>query len=58
MARTPQMPDETYNRLTKLLVEKHHYDLDGLRKVPQIWSRTEREMRGLTEKEIPDSMLN
>jgi apolipoprotein D and lipocalin family protein len=58
MARTPQLPDATYNKLTKLLEEKHQYDLEGLRKVPQIWSRAEREKRGLTEKEIPDSMLN
>ena len=57
MARTPQMPDETYDRLTTLLKVKHQYNLDSLRKVPQIWSRAEREKRGLTEKEIPDSML-
>ena len=57
MARQPQMPEATYNKLIKLLEEKHQYDLNGLRKVPQIWSRSEREKRGLTEKEIPDSML-
>lgn len=57
MARQPVLPEETYNKLTKLLEEKHLYNLDGLRKVPQIWSRAEREKRGLTDKEIPDSML-
>lgn len=58
MARKPQMPEATYNKLTKLLEEKHLYNLEGLRRVPQIWSRAEREKRGLTEKEIPDTMLN
>jgi apolipoprotein D and lipocalin family protein len=57
MSRTPQMKDTTYDRLTQLLVEKHQYNLDGLRKVPQIWSAVEREKRGLTSKEIPDGML-
>lgn len=57
MGRHPVMPEETYNKLTKLLEEKHQYNLDGLRKVPQIWSREEREKRGLTAQEIPDSML-
>jgi len=58
MSRTPRMDDAKYEKLTKQLEEKHQYDLEGLRKVPQIWSREEREKRGLTEKEIPDSMLN
>jgi apolipoprotein D and lipocalin family protein len=57
MYRKPQMPDELYNRLTKELEGKHHYDLKGLRKVPQIWTAAERQKRGLTDKEIPDSML-
>ena len=57
MARTPQMPDKLYEELTTRLREKHQYDLDGLRKVPQQWTAQEREKRGLTAKEIPDSML-
>jgi len=57
MARTPQMPDKLYEELTTRLREKHQYDLDGLRKVPQQWTKQEREKRGLTAKEIPDSML-
>lgn len=58
MARTPTMPDATYDKMTKLLVEKHQYDLNGLRRVPQNWSREEREKRGLTAKDIPDGLLN
>jgi apolipoprotein D and lipocalin family protein len=58
MGRTPHMLDTTYDRLTKLLVEKHQYDLSGLRKVPQIWSAAERDQRGLSAKEIPDAMLS
>jgi hypothetical protein len=38
-------------------VEKHQYNLDGLRKVPQVWTAEERAKRNLTEKEIPDSLL-
>ena len=57
MARKPKMSEETYNELLKRLVEKHQYKLEGLRKVPQMWTREEREKRGLT-KEIPDDMLS
>merc|ERR1712224_53651 len=57
MARKPVMDDGLYNDLTKRLVEKHQYDLEGLRKVPQKWTKDEREKRGLTKKEIPDSLL-
>jgi apolipoprotein D and lipocalin family protein len=57
MSRTPQMKDTTYDRLTQLLVDKHKYDLAGLRKVPQVWTAAEREKRGLTSQEVPDSML-
>eukprot|EP00522_Entomoneis_paludosa_P015365 CAMPEP_0172439308 /NCGR_PEP_ID=MMETSP1065-20121228/341_1 /TAXON_ID=265537 /ORGANISM="Amphiprora paludosa, Strain CCMP125" /LENGTH=198 /DNA_ID=CAMNT_0013187975 /DNA_START=167 /DNA_END=763 /DNA_ORIENTATION=- len=57
MGRTPNMPEETYNMLTKQLEEKHQYNLEGLRKVPQVWTAAERTKRGFTEKEIPDSML-
>ena len=57
MGRHPIMPDETYNMLTERLVSKHQYSLDGLRKVPQVWTAEERSKRGLTDKEIPDSML-
>ena len=57
MYRHPQMPQETYDMLTQRLVEKHQYSLDGLRKVPQVWTREEREKRGFTAQEIPDDML-
>jgi apolipoprotein D and lipocalin family protein len=57
MGRKPQMKEDTYNQLTNLLETKHQYDLQGLRKVPQIWTRSEREKRGLTPEEIPDDML-
>ena len=57
MYRKPVMPDNLYDDLTKRLVEKHKYDLKALRKVPQVWTREERQKRGLTTKEIPDSML-
>lgn len=56
MSRTPQMNDDLYQRLTTDLKEKHQYDLNGLRKVPQKWTKSEREKRGLLQ-EIPDSML-
>lgn len=56
MSRKPKMADATYEMLTNQLKEKHHYDLEGLRKVPQIWTVAEREKRGLTA-EIPDGML-
>ena len=56
MSRTPTMSDETYDMLTKKLVEKHKYDLDGLRKVPQVWTKEERKKRGL-EDAIPDKFL-
>jgi hypothetical protein len=52
------MPEDTYNSLTKKLVEKHQYSLEGLRKVPQKWTKEEREKRGLSKEEIPDSMLS
>jgi apolipoprotein D and lipocalin family protein len=55
--RKPQMPQDLYNTLTKRLVEKHQYSLEGLRQVPQKWTREEREMRGLSEDEVPDNML-
>jgi apolipoprotein D and lipocalin family protein len=57
MSRHPQMSEATYKMLKDRLVEKHKYNLDSLRKVPQVWTKVEREKRGLTEKEIPDSML-
>jgi len=58
LGRRPQMPEATYNKLVKALEEKHQYNLDGLRRVPQKWTREEREKRGLTEEEVPDSMLS
>jgi len=57
MYRKPQMPEATYDMLTKKLVDKHQYSLEGLRKVPQVWTKEEREKRGLTEKEIPNNLL-
>lgn len=58
MHRKPVMDESLYNDLKKKLVEKHQYSLDGLRKVPQKWTREEREKRGLTAEEIPDSLLS
>ena len=58
MSRTPTMSDALYNDLTQRLVEKHQYDLNGLRKVPQVWTREERDKRGFSAKEIPDSVLS
>ena len=55
--RYPVMPDDLYQDITKRLVDSHQYSLDGLRKVPQRWTKEEREKRGLTAKEIPDNML-
>jgi apolipoprotein D and lipocalin family protein len=57
MSRHPKFSEETYNMLVQRLKDKHKYDLEGLRKVPQKWTREEREKRGLTEKEIPDDCL-
>mmetsp|Transcript_4888 Transcript_4888/g.6707 ORF Transcript_4888/g.6707 Transcript_4888/m.6707 type:complete len:200 (-) Transcript_4888:351-950(-) len=57
MSRTPTMADSLYDNLSKRLETKHQYDLDGLRKVPQVWTKAEREKRGLTEKDIPDNFL-
>ena len=57
MYRKPQMPKETYDMLIRKLTEKHKYDLEGLRLVPQVWTAEERSSRGLTAGEIPDEML-
>jgi len=57
MSRHPVMDESLYERLKQQLKDKHRYDLDGLRRVPQVWTADERTKRGLTEKEIPDSML-
>ncbi|CAB9501682.1 Apolipoprotein D [Seminavis robusta] len=56
MARTPQMEEATYNDLVDKLQTKHNYDLVGLRKVPQKWTRVEAEKRNLI-KDIPGHML-
>ena len=58
MSRTPVMGESLYTDIKKRLVEKHQYDLAGLRKVPQIWSEQLRSERGLTSQELPDSFLN
>ncbi|GKY99331.1 hypothetical protein MPSEU_000888100 [Mayamaea pseudoterrestris] len=57
MSRKPQMDESVYKMLTERAVEKHQYSLEGLRRVPQVWTAEERTKRGLTEKEIPDSLL-
>eukprot|EP01083_Nonionella_stella_P029142 80312_1 len=57
MSRKPVMDDELYNSLKTKLAEKHGYDdLEGLRKVPQVWTREEREKRGLVN-DIADEFL-
>ena len=58
LARHPQISDDLYQSLTDKLVTKHQYSLEGLRKVPQKWTREEREKRGLSKTEIPDKMLS
>ena len=50
------MDDKTYDMLTERLVKKRQYNLDGLRKVPQVWTKEEREKRYLVA-EIPDEYL-
>eukprot|EP00923_Selenidium_pygospionis_P010692 GHVN01018696.1.p1 GENE.GHVN01018696.1~~GHVN01018696.1.p1 ORF type:complete len:192 (-),score=19.48 GHVN01018696.1:459-1034(-) len=56
MCRTPVMDDELYFSLTTKLVDKHQYSLEGLRKVPQLWTVEERKKRNLVN-EIPDEYL-
>lgn len=57
LGRKPQMDDTLYKDLLQRLREKHQYDLTGLRRVPQKWTKAERKKRELTDQEIPDSML-
>uniref|UniRef100_A0A7R9WXH5 Lipocalin/cytosolic fatty-acid binding domain-containing protein n=1 Tax=Craspedostauros australis TaxID=1486917 RepID=A0A7R9WXH5_9STRA len=57
LGREPTMDDDLYNDLTNRLKEKHQYTLDGLRKVPQVWTKDEREKRGLSKEELPDKFL-
>eukprot|EP00542_Grammatophora_oceanica_P011250 CAMPEP_0194030314 /NCGR_PEP_ID=MMETSP0009_2-20130614/3856_1 /TAXON_ID=210454 /ORGANISM="Grammatophora oceanica, Strain CCMP 410" /LENGTH=199 /DNA_ID=CAMNT_0038670249 /DNA_START=62 /DNA_END=661 /DNA_ORIENTATION=- len=57
MSRKPVMKESTYNMLTEKLTKEHQYDLEGLRKVPQKWTKEEREKRGLTVEEVPNSVL-
>lgn len=56
MGRKPVMSDETWTMLTQRLVDRHQYDLAGLRKVPQLWTAEERKKRGL-EGVIADEYL-
>jgi apolipoprotein D and lipocalin family protein len=56
MARTPKMEESLYNSLLDKLRNKHHYDLNGLRMVPQQWTKEEAQKRNLIN-EIPQSML-
>lgn len=57
MSRKPVMAEDTYDMLTKRLVDKHQYDLEGLRRVPQKWTREERSKRGLDDV-ISDDVLS
>uniref|UniRef100_A0A7S4J9T7 Lipocalin/cytosolic fatty-acid binding domain-containing protein n=1 Tax=Odontella aurita TaxID=265563 RepID=A0A7S4J9T7_9STRA len=57
MSRKPVMAEDTYDMLTKRLTENHQYDLEGLRRVPQKWTKEERSKRGLDEV-IPDDVLS
>lgn len=57
MSRRPTMEESTYDMLTERLRTRHQYELDGLRRVPQVWTKEEREKRGLTAEEIPDQYL-
>ena len=58
MSRKPTMEEATYNMLTERLKMRHQYDLEGLRKVPQVWTKEERDRRGLTKEELPDKYLS
>lgn len=51
------MDDGLYFELVETLKTKHQYDLELLRRVPQKWTKAEREKRGL-EQVIPDEMLS
>mmetsp|Transcript_25348 Transcript_25348/g.62389 ORF Transcript_25348/g.62389 Transcript_25348/m.62389 type:complete len:106 (-) Transcript_25348:257-574(-) len=57
MSREPVMDEGLYDDLTKKLVEKHQYSLDGFRKVPQKWTKAEREKRGISVDDLPDQFL-
>lgn len=57
LSRTPVMEETVYKGIEKKLVDKHQYDLEGFRKVPQKWTAEERTKRGLTKEELPDSFL-
>jgi len=56
MSRSPTMNSELLEDLKKKLVEKHQYDLDGMRMVPQKWTKAERAKRNL-DAFIPDELL-
>lgn len=57
MSRKPVIDDKVYDSYVEKLEKKHQYDLKGFRRVPQKWTKEEREKRGLTDV-IPDSMLS
>jgi apolipoprotein D and lipocalin family protein len=57
MSRKPVLNDQLYEELVDKLKTKHQYDLDGFRRVPQKWTKEEREKRGLVDV-IPDDMLS
>mmetsp|Transcript_9386 Transcript_9386/g.10925 ORF Transcript_9386/g.10925 Transcript_9386/m.10925 type:complete len:189 (-) Transcript_9386:170-736(-) len=56
MSRKPTMDGSLYKMLKERLVEKHQYSLEGLREVPQKWTKDERKKRNL-ENLIPDKFL-
>ena len=58
MARRPVMDEALYDDLTTKLVEKHQYSLEGFRKVPQKWTKAEREKRGISVDDLPDEFLS
>mmetsp|Transcript_24076 Transcript_24076/g.58138 ORF Transcript_24076/g.58138 Transcript_24076/m.58138 type:complete len:208 (+) Transcript_24076:106-729(+) len=58
MSRRPAMERSTYDMLIERLATRHQYDLEGLREVPQVWTKEERERRGLSKEELPDKYLS
>ena len=56
MARTPKMDQSTLDTLLDKLEKKHLYAMDGVRMVPQVWTKEERTKRNL-DSVIPDDCL-
>ena len=61
MYRSPVMPESLYKEQLDSLVEKFGYDKkfveDNIRKVPQVWTKEEREVRGVVESIKDDELL-